>query len=166
MKFKQVVLATTLALSGFGAAHANQTWAFSYSGAGVVASGTFTTASAAPAPQPVLSMSGTRNGVAILGLVPVGSSLTYSYDNEFSPVSPYFTSDGLLLDMAGSVPDVNVYFFAGAFTDLYGCDTTCVETPISFSVRAVPEPATVLSMLAGLGVMGVGMQLRRRRDTV
>lgn len=161
MKFKQVLLAATLAFSGWGIAHADQTWAFSYSGAGVSASGTFTTASAAPVAQDVLSISGTRNGVAILGLVPVGSSLTYSYDNQFNPVAPYFTQDGLLLAMDGGNPDVNIYFYQGGFADLFGCDTTCVETPISFNVTAVPEPATVLSMLAGLGLVGV--QLRRRR---
>lgn len=161
MKFKQVLLAATLAFSGWGAAHADQTWAFSYSGDGVTASGTFTTASAAPVAQDVLSISGVRNGVAILGLVPVGSSLTYSYDNQFNPAGPFFTQDGLLLAMDGGVPDVNIYFFQGAYTDLLDCDNTCIETPISFNVTAVPEPATVLSMLAGLGL--VGLQLRRRR---
>ncbi len=162
MKFKQVLWVATLAFSGWGVAHADQTWAFSYTGAGVTASGTFTTASAAPVAQDVLSISGTRNGVAILGLVPLGMNLTYAYDNQFNPAAPYFTENGLLLAMAGSNPDVNVYFFDGAYTDLFACDSTCVETPISFNVTAVPEPATVLSMLAGLGLVGV--QLRRRRS--
>lgn len=161
MKFKQVLLAATLAFSGWGAAHADQTWAFSYTGGGVSASGTFTTASAAPVAQDVLSISGTRNGVAILGLVPLGSSTDYSYDNQFSPVAPYFSDAGVLLAMAGGNPDVNIYFFQGAFSDLYNDGTNFIETPISFNVTAVPEPATVLSMLAGLGLVGV--QLRRRR---
>lgn len=161
MKFKQVLLAATLVFSGWGAAHADQTWAFSYSGGSVTASGTFTTASADPFAQDVLSISGERNGVAILGLVPLGSSLTYLYDNQFNPAGPYFTENGLLLSMADGVPDVNVYFFQGDYTDLFDCDNSCVETPITFNVTAVPEPATVLSMLAGLGL--VGFQLRRRR---
>lgn len=161
MKFKQVLLAATLAFSGWGVAHADQTWAFTYSGGSVTASGTFTTASAAPVAQDVLSISGERNGVAILGLVPVGSSLTYAFDNQFNPAAPYFTDGGLLLSMAGGVPDVNLYYLAGDYIDLTECDTACIETPVSFSVTAVPEPATVLSMLAGLGL--VGLQLRRRR---
>ncbi len=163
MNFKQVLLAASLAFSGWGVAHADQTWAFSYSGAGVTASGTFTTASAAPGAQDVLSISGTRNGVAILGLVPLGSSLTYLYDNQFDPVAPHFTENGLLLSMAGGLPDVNVYFYQGVYTDLTDCDNSCIDTTISFNVTAVPEPATVLSMLAGLGLVGV--QLRRRRTT-
>ena len=160
MKFKQVLLAATLAFSGWGAAHADQTWAFTYSGGSVTASGTFTTASAAPGAQDVLSIAGVRNGVAIVGLVPVGSSLTYLFDNQFNPAAPYFTDGGLLLAMDGA-PDVNVYYLGGDYIDLTDCETTCIETPISFNVTAVPEPATVLSMLAGLGLVGV--QLRRRR---
>jgi len=161
MKFRQILLVASLAFSGWGAAHADQTWAFSYSGGSVTASGTFTTASAAPGAQDVLSISGVRNGVNILGLVPVGSSLTYLFDNQFNPEAPHFTDGGLLLAMDAGVPDVNVYFFQGDYVDLTECDTACIETPISFNVTAVPEPATVLSMLAGLGL--VGFQLRRRR---
>ena len=160
MKFKNILLAATLAFSGWGVAHADQTWAFSYTGAGVTASGSFTTASAAPVAQDVLSISGTRNGVAILGLVPLGTNLTYLYDNQFNPAAPYFTESGLLLAMDAGVPDVNVYFFDGLHTDLLGCETICTETPITFSVTAVPEPATALSMLVGLGL--VGFHLRRR----
>ena len=166
MRLKNTLLAAVLGLSAVGAAQADQTWVFSYSGPGVVASGTFTTDSMAPAPQDILSISGTRNGVAILGLVPVDGNLTYTYDNQFNPAAPYFTDGGLLLAMDGGVPDVNVYYFNGTYTDLNACDTTCVETPINFTVSAVPEPATILTMLAGLGVVGVGMNLRRRRNAV
>ena len=83
------------------------------------------------------------------------------FDNQFNPEAPHFTDGGLLLAMDAGVPDVNVYFFQGDYVDLTECDTACIETPISFNVTAVPEPATVLSMLAGLGL--VGFQLRRRR---
>ncbi|MDO9075746.1 MAG: PEP-CTERM sorting domain-containing protein [Rubrivivax sp.] len=161
MKFKQVLLAATLAFSGWGAAHADQTWAFNYSGGSITASGTFTTASAAPGAQDVLSISGTRNGAAILGLVPLDSDPNFLYDNQFNPLAPHFTEFGLLLDIDGSQPNVNVYFFEGDYYDIYVDGLQVIETPISFNVTAVPEPATVLSMLAGLGL--VGLQLRRRR---
>lgn len=161
MKFKQVLLAATLAFSGWGLAHADQTWAFSYSGGSVTASGTFTTASAAPGAQDVLSISGERNGVAIVGLVPLGTDLNYIYDNQFDATAPHFTDAGLLMAMDGGQPNVNLYFFEGDFYDLFDDGGIFEPTPVSFNVTAVPEPATVLSMLAGLGL--VGLQLRRRR---
>ncbi|MDP2006645.1 MAG: PEP-CTERM sorting domain-containing protein [Rubrivivax sp.] len=161
MTFKKAALATILACSGWGAAQAEQTWAFTYAGGSISASGTFTTASAAPGAQDVLSISGVRNGVAILGLVPLGADTDYLYDNQFNATAPYFTDGGLLMAMAGGEPNVNFYFFEGDFYDLYNDGLGFIETPVSFNVTAVPEPATVLSMLAGLGLVGV--QLRRRR---
>jgi len=160
MKFKHTLGAAALALAAMAPAHAVQTWSFSYSGAGVTASGTFTTAGAALTFEDILSISGSRNGVAIIGLVPLDTDPNFVYDNQFRSVGDHFTDGGMLLDLAGSAPNTNVYFFDGAYTEVFVDGLSAIETPITFNVSAVPEPATVLSMLAGLGL--VGAALRRR----
>jgi PEP-CTERM motif len=164
MKFKKVLLATILACSGWGVAQAQQVWAWSYSGTGVTASGTLTTAGNALSFEDVLAVSGTRNGEAITGLVPVGDDPDFLYDNQFTATAPHFTDGGLLFSFGGGLPNINLYYFGGEYVDLYIDGLTPIETAVSFSVTAVPEPATALAMLAGLGL--VGAQLRRRRVTV
>ncbi|MBC7941804.1 MAG: PEP-CTERM sorting domain-containing protein [Chitinophagaceae bacterium] len=158
MNLKKVVLAAALALSAAGAAQADQLWAWSYSGTGVTASGTFTTAGLAVAPEAVLSISGSRNGAAITGLVPLGADPGFIYDNLFQAAPPHFTDGGLLFSFSGGLPNVNLYYFDGEFIDLTAAGP---EIPVSFSVTAVPEPSTVLAMMAGLGLLGVYMRKGR-----
>jgi hypothetical protein len=163
-------LATTAALVAAGllsatSASAVVTWNFSYTAPGLTASGSFTTAGNALVPEDILSITGLRNGVAITGLVPLGDDPDFSYDNQFTVGSPNFTSDGLVYSLANG-QNINVYFFAGTYTDLYViANTTPVETNITWNVvRApVPEPATVLSMLAGLGLMGAFVRRRSQQ---
>jgi hypothetical protein len=165
MTFKR--LATTAALVTAGllsatSASAVTTWNFSYTGAGVTASGSFTTAGNALVPEDILSISGLRNGIAITGLVPVGSDPDFFYDNQFTVASPNFTDGGMVYSLANG-QNINVYFFAGTYTDLFVVNnTTPFETDITWNVAAapVPEPATVLSMLAGLGLMGAFVRRR------
>jgi len=160
-------LASTAALVAAGllsatSASAVTTWNFSYTGTGVTASGSFTTAGAALVPEDILSITGVRNGIAITGLVPVGDDPDFFYDNQFTITSPNFTDGGMLFSMA-SGPNINVYFFAGTYTDLFVIGGTPFETDIAWNVVAapVPEPATVLSMLAGLGLMGAFVRRSR-----
>jgi len=160
MTFKPLLVA--VALTAAGAAQADQTWNWSYSGAGVTAAGTFTTAGAALVFEDILSISGTRNGAAITGLVPLDSDPFFAYDNQFRFPGEHFSDGGMLFSVAGQ-PNVNVYFFDGTYVDLYTDGTDPFETPITFNVTAaVPEPATVLSMLAGLGLVGAALCMRRR----
>jgi PEP-CTERM motif len=146
-----------------GQAQAQQAWSFSYSGDGVTASGVFTTAGPALTFEDILSISGTRNGAAITGLVPLDSDPDFVYDNQFRSVGDYFTEGGMLFSVLGGTSNVNVYFFDGAYIDISidGLDVT--ETAITFNVSAVPEPATVLSMLAGLGLVGAALRHGRKQ---
>jgi hypothetical protein len=164
MKFKQACFAAALAVAGLGSAQADQSWVWSYTGAGVTASGTFTTAGAAVVAEDILSFTGQRNGAAITGLVALGADPDFLYDNQFSATGDHFTDGGVVFSVTGH-ENVNLYFFGGEYVDLFiAGGVTPVETPVSFTVSAsaVPEPATVLSMLAGLGLLGVYAGQRRR----
>ena len=162
MGLKQTLLVAAVALSASGAALADQTWAWSYFGAGVTASGTLTTAGAASSFEDVLSFSGTRNGSNILGLVPLDEDSDFSYDNQISAVGPHLTDGGWVLDLGAGQPHYNVYFFEGSYTEIFGPNFD--ENPISFTLTPVPEPATALAMLAGLGVLG--LYARKRSASV
>lgn len=160
MKTQRLMLAgAVFVASSAGMSQAQaETWAFSYTGPGVTASGTFTTAGPALLAEDILSVSGLRNGVAITGLVPVGTDAGFIYDNLFTIAQPNFTEGGLLYSLAGGGGNTNVYFLEG---DYYEVRAGTPEIPISWSVTAVPEPATVLSMLAGLGLLSVAMRKAR-----
>lgn len=163
MKLQRVISAGALGLSALlcGTAAQADTWAFSYTGAGITASGTFTTAGSALVAEDITSISGFRNGVAITGLVPVGTDPDFIYDNQFTSTSPNFTEGGMLFSLAGGGPNTNVYFFETGYFEVYIDGLGAVDTPITWSVTAVPEPATVLSMVAGLGLLGVYMRKAR-----
>ncbi len=163
MNVQRLLVASALGLSSLGMTTAAlaEEWAFTYSGDGVSASGTFTTAGAALTAEDILGISGLRNGLAITGLVPVGEDANFLYDNQFTIGEPNFTDGGMLFSVGGGQPNTNVYFFEGAYFEVYVDGLSAIETPISWSVTAVPEPATVLSMLAGLGLMGAYMRRAR-----
>ena len=163
MTLHRVLSTAALGLSALvcGTAAQAETWAFSYTGTGITASGTFTTLGAALVAEDITSISGVRNGVAITGLVPLGADPDFSYDNKFSITAPNFTEGGVLFSLAGGGPNTNVYFFETGYFEVYIDGLGAVDTPISWSVTAVPEPATVLSMLAGLGLLGVYMRKAR-----
>lgn len=164
MKLQRLFLAGAVAVGGLVTLSSAQaeTWAFSYSGGDVTASGTFTTAGPAASLEDMLSITGVRNGVAITGLVPVGADTNFIYDNQFTIGTPNLTEGGFLFSLANGGLNTNVYFFEGDYYEVFVTAAgAAVETPISWSVTAVPEPATVLSMLAGLGMIGAYMRKAR-----
>lgn len=160
MNLQRVLSVGAVGLSALmcGTAAQAEIWAFTYTGPGINASGTFTTAGAAITAENILSITGSRNGVAITGLVPLGTDPNFIYDNQFSATAPNFTDGGMLFSLAGGDVNTNVYFFETGYFEVR--DGT-PEVEISWSVTAVPEPATVLSMLAGLGMLGVYMRKAR-----
>lgn len=165
LKQAAAALAASTALLAAGAAQADTTWAWSYSGDGVTASGTFVTAGSALVPEDILSISGTRNGETILGLVPLGSDSNFVYDNQFTVADPHFTDGGLLFDIGGGdFGHVNLYYYEGQYFDLQvDADAgIAYEAPISFTVSAVPEASTYAYM--ALGLLGVAAVARRRRQ--
>jgi len=164
MNLKQACLAAALTLAGLGTAQA-ETWNWSYTGPGITASGSFTTAGNALVAEPILSISGTRNGLAITGLVPVDTDPNFIYDNLFSITSPNFSEGGMLFSVAGGQPNTNIYFFEGSYNEVFvTVDGDVFDTPVNWSVAAapVPEPATALALLAGMGVLG--LRFRRRQN--
>ena len=143
------------------------TWAWSYSGTGVTASGTFTTAGPALVLEDILTFTGTRNGTTILGLIPVDTDPNYIYDNQFTISIPHLTEGGILYNVGGSGDDrsVNLYLDSndGQYHDLR-IDLSIgevVDTVVTFNVSAVPEAATLGYM--ALGLAGMGLVLRRRK---
>ena len=166
---KQAALAAAAAATLLAAGAANAaTWAWSYTGPGVTAAGTLTTAGNALSPEAILSITGTRNGATILGLVPLGIDPNYEYDNEFTIGNPHFSEPGMLFDLGGGLDSshVNLYYdlTTNNYVDLRINDVTgaVIDTNVTFNVSAVPEAATYAYM--ALGLAGLGIAARRRKS--
>ncbi len=178
MGFRASVIgvALTLALAAGGSASA-ATYAYTISGSGFAGSGTLTTTGAPTAnPYPcatcapgpgfhVGSLTGDLNGDAVTLLPPI----TYAgNDNLIYPNStagePYLDWG----DLGFSANGVDYNAFNGNYASQPG-DFLAASSggglygnPITFTLTAVPEPATWAMMM--LGLFGLGTMLRSRKQ--
>jgi len=167
MKKKWLILQlTAVACLATAHAQADQLWTWSFSGPDETGAGTLTTAGPAISPEDILSFSGTVNGAAILGLVPVGAAPTFTYDNKFSATAPHLSLAGILYNVAGTGYH-NLFGFPDmGYTDMdsYILPSSDVSVNhVNFSAQAVPEPGSYLMLVAGMGLIAAAGRMRSRR---
>lgn len=171
-----------LALTGLSttAALRSTLWRWSYSGAGINASGTFTVEDSPGTDGGYLitGITGTRNGKSITGLQPTGTPIPgnepYNVDNlVFLGPAAQLSSHGFGFSLSDGtysnpfyadflpMPSFLEFFSAPPFTDgTPGPEDS--ELPIQFSAAPVPvpEPSTVL---LAAGALAVFVRLRQAR---
>jgi hypothetical protein len=169
---------TTFALA-CTSAHAATVWDFSFSdvvsGHAVTGAGTFTTTGNGATPSDVTAVTGTysdgttANGA--LSLIPAtatggvrntSADGHYWYDNVYGG-TPGLDMNGILF-LAGS-QEVNLYYENGTFNIVtsYNNGASFDITPVNFAAAAVPEPASIAMLLAGLGALGVASRRKMRQ---
>jgi hypothetical protein len=168
----RILIAAAILLMHGQSAKALLLWNWSYSGAGVSASGTFTTNDAPDAAgfYQIVGITGTDNGAAITRLqltgTPIPGNEPYAVDNLVSAVEPRLTAHGFGFSLANG--DYANPFYNGSNYYEYLSVPPYVngagpERQVSFSAAIVPEPRGASLMLAGLvGLIGFGEILKRR----
>jgi hypothetical protein len=166
------------ALTAGGPAEASLLWTWSYSEAGISASGTLTTDDAANAAGffPITGISGARNGVAITALQPAGTAIPgnepFLVDNLIRAGGPQLTGNGFGFALADGTfanpffadfltpPGYLEFFSAPPFVSgVTGPEDS--ELPVAFTAR-VPEPATAMLVLVGCFGLLAARRLGRR----
>jgi hypothetical protein len=166
-------IASTIAACGAltlvtAVANAQTAFSFSYSGAGISASGIFDISPLTPPVSGeylITGLTGTRNGSPIT-LLPgspngaVQSSGSVFWDNIFynppTAADPYLDFNGVGFSSNGN--DYAVYYDSGAY---YEANQLTTVPLTSVSLSAVPEPG-IYALLGSLGLTGAAL-LRRRR---
>jgi hypothetical protein len=146
------------------------TFAWSYNGVGVNASGTFTATPNTDGTFQITDISGERNGVPITGLSTFGFA-----NNLIYPFIPFFDYSGLSFVAGGT--EFNVYgtiehapegdraFLTEGFIT-FNPDRNVIFTELTeftlSRIAEVPEPATLL--LFSTGLIGLIYRLRKSRS--
>jgi len=153
-------------------AMADVTWHWSYTGHSIAAAGSLVTADAADADgfHQILSITGNRNGDAIVALIPAGTAIP---GNE-----PYAVDNLIRLDGPGqlSLKGFGYALASGAYANPYYADflsppshaevftqggILVSELPVQFSASPVPEPSTLALGLCGLVALGLWRGTRK-----
>jgi hypothetical protein len=164
-------------VSGIAAA-ASTLWNWSYSAAGISASGTFTTDDLPDGDGGFLitAITGARNGSLITGLQPTGTAIPgnepYLVDNlVFLRPGQQLTKDGFGFSTADGTfantffadflptPAYLEFFSTPPFAGGQGPDDS--ELPVQFSASPVPEPATFAVFITAVAFGGVWRTLRK-----
>jgi hypothetical protein len=161
------------------------TWNWNYSGTDIEAIGTFTTDNTPDdlGFYQILGITGTRNGETITGLQPVGTPIPgnepFNVDNLISLNTQQLTGDGFGYSTSGgnySSPFFASFLPTPSYLEVFSVPpltpgfenlgTEDSELPISFSasIIAIPEPTSILSLLA-LATVGVPSVLKRNKPS-
>ncbi|WP_137178207.1 PEP-CTERM sorting domain-containing protein [Roseomonas sp. AR75] len=161
-------------------AHAELLWNWSYSGAGIAASGTFTTGETPDGAgfYAITGITGTRNGIAITALQPTGTAIPgnapFAVDNLVRTTGAQLSTHGIGFAMADGtyanpffadfLPTPGYLEFRSVPPFSNGVGNGNTELPITFSAAIVetpvPAPAGFGLLLAGIA----GLLVARRRD--
>ena len=163
MRFILASFAVIASLAIPAAAHAN-TFDFSYSGTGVVGSGTLTTSNTAiNGYYTITGITGTQDG---LKMTLLGANTFGGNDNLVSATGPYLDVHGFSFVSGGL--DFNIYASGSQDRECLlctghpSCDGEAIQLTIDPVVAHAPEPGSLA--LFGTGLLGaVGMVRRRAR---
>jgi hypothetical protein len=150
-------------------------WNWSYSGNGVSASGTFTTNDAPDGVgfYQIVGITGTDNGVTIIGLQPTSTSIPgnepYAVDNLVSAAEPHLTTHGFGFSLANG-NYANPFYNGSSYYEYLSVppyvNGAGPERPVTFSAAIVPEPSAASHLLAGLvGLFSVAGIFRAGRTS-
>jgi hypothetical protein len=174
MPMMRILIAAAILLMHGQPAKALLLWNWSYSGAGVSASGTFTTNDAPDAAgfYQIVGITGTDNRATITGLQPTGTPIPgnepYAVDNLVSAAEPRLTAHGFGFSLANG-DYANPFYNGSNYYEYLSMppyeNGAGPERPVSFSAAIVPEPSAASLILAGLvALIGPGRILNRRTN--